>query len=161
MDLRFVDSTGSRISESWHAGSGGAVSIRPDLAGCSPYLMSQPFAYDSPPCPVEAGPEIEFVPQTEVTTKIAGGSEVQQHVIRQILAGIGPTRIDSVEVATDIDKAWRAPPGAVGIDVRSSEQDGFTHWQARTVASVFGRRSLELACRRSGTSGTTGTRPEG
>jgi hypothetical protein len=144
MDLRFVDSKGSRISESWHAGSGGAVSVRPDLAGCSPYLVSQPTTYDSPPCPIEAGSEIEFVPPTEVTTKIAGGSEVQQHVIRQILAGIGPTRIDSIEVATDIDKAWGAPPGAVGIDVWSSKPDGFTHWQARTVAHVFGRRSLEL-----------------
>jgi hypothetical protein len=144
MDLRFVDSKGSRISESWSAGSGGAVSIRPDLAGCSPYLVSQPTTYDSPPCPIEAGSEIEFVPPTEVTPKIAGGSEVQQHVIRQILAGLGPTRIDSVEVATDIDKAWRAPPGTVGIDVRSSKPDGFTQWQARTVAFVFATRSLEL-----------------
>jgi hypothetical protein len=144
VDIRFVDSKGSPISEGWSAGSTGSVWTRSDLAGCSPYLVSQPVTYDSPPCPIEAGPDIEFVPPTEVTPKIAGGSEVQQSVIHQILAGLGHTRIDSVEVATDIDKAWRAPPGAVGIDVRSAKPDGFTDWQARTLVSVFGRRSLEL-----------------
>jgi hypothetical protein len=144
MDLRFVDSKGGRISESWSSGSGGAVSVRPDLEGCSPYLVSRPMTHDSPPCPIEAGSDIDFVPPTKVTPTITGGTPAQRQVIRQILGGLGPTRIDSIEVATEMDKEWRAPPGAVGIDVRSPKPDGFTDWQARTVGFVFGRRSLEL-----------------
>jgi hypothetical protein len=50
-DLRFVDSDGNRISENWHALSGGSVWIRPDLDGCSPYLVSRPTTYKPPPCP--------------------------------------------------------------------------------------------------------------
>jgi hypothetical protein len=50
-DLRFVDSSGDRVSENWNAGSGGAVWIRKDLDGCSPYLVSRPVSYKPPPCP--------------------------------------------------------------------------------------------------------------
>jgi hypothetical protein len=50
-DLLFVDSEGSRIAENWHALSGGSVWVRPDLDGCSPYLVSRPVLYKPPPCP--------------------------------------------------------------------------------------------------------------
>jgi hypothetical protein len=50
-DLRFVDSDGNGIAENWHALSGGALWVRRDLDGCSPYLVSRPMTYKPPPCP--------------------------------------------------------------------------------------------------------------
>ncbi len=52
-DLRFVDSKGAGVSENWHAASGGAVWVRKDLDGCSPYLVSRPIGYTPPPCPAD------------------------------------------------------------------------------------------------------------
>jgi hypothetical protein len=50
-DLLFVDSEGNHFAENWHALSGGAVWVRADLDGCSPYLVSRPTTYKPPPCP--------------------------------------------------------------------------------------------------------------
>jgi hypothetical protein len=50
-DLRFVDSEGNPIAENWHALSTGAVWVRRDLDGCSPYLVSRSTTYKPPPCP--------------------------------------------------------------------------------------------------------------
>ena len=53
-DLRFVDSEGNRIAESWHALTTGSTWVRPDLEGCSPYLGSRSTSYKPPPCPIGA-----------------------------------------------------------------------------------------------------------
>ena len=50
-DLRIVDPSGGRVSENWNAGSGGAVWVRKDLEGCSPYRVSRPVTYEPPICP--------------------------------------------------------------------------------------------------------------
>jgi hypothetical protein len=55
-DLRIVDSKGGRVSENWNSGSGGAVWVRKDLEGCSPYIVSLPSSYEPPPCPSDQSP---------------------------------------------------------------------------------------------------------
>ena len=55
-DLRFVDSNGGLVSENWHGGSGGAVWVRKDLEGCSPYAFSRPVMLEPPQCPADQSP---------------------------------------------------------------------------------------------------------
>jgi hypothetical protein len=162
-DLRFVDSSGARVSENWHAGSGGAVWIRHELEGCSPYLVSGPTDYKPPPCPVEPGTNaelhVETVPPSKVTTTIIGGTPKQRTIIEETLAGLGPTQIHSVYVRAKVDQAWAgATPDSVGIDVKYKGTDGFTDWQSSIVGNVFGRRSLELGLQPVAVVGVNGDR---
>jgi hypothetical protein len=165
-DLRFVDPKGERISENWHAGSGGAVWIRRDLDGCSPYLVSRPVLYKPPPCPVGSQaseePEVETVPPAKLTTTIVGGTPKQREIIEQTLAGLGPTKIHSVWVRDKISEKWAGTaPESVGIDVKYKGTDGFTGWQAWVVANVFGRRSLEFGLQPVAVVGVNGDRSAG
>jgi hypothetical protein len=121
--------------------------IRPELAGCDPIprFGGPPTRPPRPPCPDdEADFHVETVAPSDVTTKIVGGTPKQQEVLRDLLSGIGPTRLESVEVSTDIEKAWGAPPNAVGFDVTTPKPDAYSSWQAWLVADAFGRLSLEL-----------------
>jgi hypothetical protein len=47
--IRVVDASGERVLEWYKTGSGGALSVRPGLQGCSP-LLAVGLA-DPPPCP--------------------------------------------------------------------------------------------------------------
>jgi hypothetical protein len=39
-----------------------------------------------------------------VTTKIVGGSSKQREILREILAGLGPTRLETVEIVPEPEK---------------------------------------------------------
>src|SRR6266540_3775 len=75
---------------------------------------------------------------------LVGGTPKQRAVLQEILSGLGPTRLESVEVVTDVEKAWGAPPDAVGFDAKARMADAYTHWQAWLVGDAFGQLSLEL-----------------
>lgn len=120
---------------------------RPELAGCDPIprFGGPPTRPPRPPCPAdETDFHVETVAPSNVTTKIVGGTPKQKAVLREILSGLGPTRLESVEVAADIEKAWGAPSNAVGFDVTTPKPDAYSSWQAWLVGDVFGRLSLEL-----------------
>ncbi len=120
---------------------------RPELAGCNPIpsIGGSPFKTPPPPCPSgKPDVQVETVAPSDVTTKIVGGTPKQKAVLREILSGLGPTRLDSVEVVADIEKEWRAPSNAVGIDSKALKPDSYSSWQAFLVGELFGRRSLEL-----------------
>jgi hypothetical protein len=145
---------------------GGAT--RWELQGCGPYFIGGPPGRKPPPCPVDSDEhssesvQIETVPPSKVTAKIIGGTPKQRTIIEEALAGLGPTRIDSVQVYDKIDQAWAgATPDSVGIDIRSSKPDEFTRWQAWQVANAFGRRSSLLGLQPIGFVGINGDRAGG
>jgi hypothetical protein len=120
---------------------------RPELAGCNPIpsIGGSPFKTPPPPCPSgKPDVQVETVAPSDVTAKIVGGTPKQKAVLREILSGLGPTRLDSVEVVADIEKEWGAPSNAVGIDSKALKPDSYSSWQAFLVGELFGRRSLEL-----------------
>jgi hypothetical protein len=165
-DLSIVDSDGARVAENWNAGSTGSVSVRGDLDGCSPYLVSRPVSHEPPPCPVDSKasdePEVDTVPPAKLTTTIVGATPKQREIIEQTLAGLGPTKIHSVWVRDKVSQKWvGAAPESVGIDIKYKGTDGFTGWQAWIVANVFGRRSLELGLQPVAVVGVNGDRSAG
>ena len=151
--------------------------IRPELAGCDPMPASAgpPHRRPPPPCPTDSGKdstdskkepsvsfEIEWVEPAKVTASIIGGTPKQRTIIEETLAGLGRTRIESVQIYDKVDQAWAgATPDSVGIDIRSSKPDEFTRWQAWQVANAFGRRSLLLGLQPIGFVGINGDRAAG
>jgi hypothetical protein len=79
----------------------------------------------------------------QVTTKIVGASPEQRRVLRQIMAGFGPTRVEAVELVEPEDD-MRAPPNGVALNVRAPRNDWLAQWHARLIGDVFYRRSSEL-----------------
>ena len=152
--VRVVDGKGRGV---WSWGVrpyGGSQWTRQDLEGCNPVVpLSAPMGSSPLSCPTvePAGSkentddvQIETVAPSDVTTRIVGGTPEQRAVLHEILVGIGPTRIESVELSTDIDKEWLAPEGAVGIDVTTAKPDGYSSFQASLVSFAFGGLSLDL-----------------
>jgi hypothetical protein len=124
---------------------------RPGLEGCDPIMDARgpgPRPANRPPpppCPSdEAEFHVESVAPSDVTTKIVGGTPKQQAVLQKILSGVGPTRLESVEIVTEIDKEWGAPPNAVGFESKAVQPDGYSYWQGQLVGDAFGELSLEL-----------------
>lgn len=150
--IEVVDAKGelawsSSLAVSEDGGGASSGFIRPELAGCdpTPRFGGPPTRPRRPPCPSD---EVDFhvttVAPSDVTTKIVGGTPKQREVLRDMLSGIGPTRLESVKVSTDIEKEWGAPPNAVGFDVTTPKPDAYSSWQAWLVGDAFGRLSLSL-----------------
>jgi hypothetical protein len=80
------------------------------------------------------------IPVDDVTTKIAGATPKQEDVLRKILAGIGGSDFEQLEVrATDDD------PASVDLVVPyQPEGDMHAQWEAWLVAHAFAARSKEL-----------------
>jgi hypothetical protein len=95
-----------------------------------------------------AGPgessDIAVVPPSKPTTLIVGGTPKQRDVLEEILSGLGLTRLESVEIVTDLEKDWGAPPDAVGYGAKTPHGDGYAHWQGEIAGEVFARRSVQL-----------------
>jgi hypothetical protein len=85
-----------------------------------------------------------MVPPSKPTTLIVGGTPKQRDVLEEILSGLGPTRLESVEIVTDLDKDWGAPPDAVGYGAKTPHGEGYGHWQGEIAGEVFARRSVQL-----------------
>jgi hypothetical protein len=143
-DAKLVWSYSLAVSEYGGASSWGYT--RPDLVGCDPIHESRgPRGNLPPPCPTdEAEFHVETVAPSDVTTKIVGGTPKQQGVLRKILSGLGPTRLESVEIVSDVEKGWGAPPNAVGFESKAVQPDGYSYWQGQLAGDAFGELSLEL-----------------
>jgi hypothetical protein len=84
------------------------------------------------------GSRIEVAAPSKPTTRIIGGTPKQVAVLRQILSGLGPNRLKSVELATD-DR------NGVSFEARvKRREDRYALWQAEVAGDVFARRSVEL-----------------
>lgn len=83
------------------------------------------------------------IPSAQVTTKIVGASPKQRRVLREIMAGFGPTTVEAVELVEPEDD-MRAPPNGVALNVKAPRNDSLAQWHARLIGDVFYRRSNEL-----------------
>ena len=79
-----------------------------------------------------------------IRTEIVGGSAEQRELLREILAGMGETRIEAIRIGKP-DKGWK-PFGEndVALAVTTAGQHDFrAEWEAWIVAGVFRDRSRE------------------
>jgi hypothetical protein len=89
-----------------------------------------------------SAPRIDVVRRSEPTTRIIGGTPRQRAVLREVLAGLGPSRILSIKIHKERHDGYPPGPG-VSFDARTTGER-YAFWQAETAARVFARRSLEL-----------------
>lgn len=143
--LKVVDGKGRPVLE-----QGAGYWVRADLADCSPYPMFGMLnAPPPPPCPAKDPQElrkisIETMPASEVTTAIVGASPKQRTVLRSILAGLGTSQIEAVEVRP-AGKEWpSADPQAVVVEPKLRDNSDRAQWEAELLAEAFAQRSREL-----------------
>jgi hypothetical protein len=80
---------------------------------------------------------------SEVTTKIVGASPKQESVLLEILAGLGPTHLETVEI-TEPGQVWRAAPDSVALILSATKKDTLALWHGYLLAQAFQERSREL-----------------
>jgi hypothetical protein len=129
---------------------GGAA--RWDLEGCSPFFRGGPPGRGPPPCPADSAKDsdsrsddlqVKTIPPSDVTTKIIGATPKQETILREILSGIGHTRVKTVEIA----KASRNMPGpahAVQLNIEVPPDDRVADWHMQLIAKAFREGSREL-----------------
>ena len=149
--LKVLDAEGKPALE-----TGGGHWMRKDLVSCGPYRSTLTYGLPvpppppPPPCPAEreqqrdAPVPVATPPRSGPTTKIVGASPKQASVLEEILAGLGPTKLDSIEITRPGDVWKTAPPGAVGIRIDGPNEDMLSIWHAWLVADAFEERSKEL-----------------
>jgi hypothetical protein len=102
------------------------------LAGCG---ASSYRAGDTP---------LEVVPPSPVTTKIVGATPKQREVLLEILRGLGPTRVASIEIS-GADPPWTgAPEGVLELDIAVPDFDRVADWHAELIAEAMRVRSHQL-----------------
>jgi hypothetical protein len=102
------------------------------LSGCGAARQSAPGAKDRTAAVASIDP-------SAVTTKILGGTTMQQKVLREVLAGIGPTSLEEVEIKGSPRKHL-----AVGLVVPHDVENVMAEWHAGLLAQGFAERSREL-----------------
>jgi hypothetical protein len=80
---------------------------------------------------------------SEVKTKIVGASPEQQRVLLEILAGLGPTHLETLEIV-EPEAGWGAAPDAVALIVSATKKDTLALWHGYLLAQAFQERSREL-----------------
>jgi hypothetical protein len=90
--------------------------------------------------PARGEVKVAKIPAADVTTKIVGASPKQEEVLREILAGIGGSEFEQLEV-----RATEEDPGSVDLVVPyQPEGDMHAQWEAWLVAHAFAAHSKEL-----------------
>jgi hypothetical protein len=79
----------------------------------------------------------------EVKTKIVGASPKQESVLLEILAGLGPTHLETVEI-TEPEHGWGAAPDAVALILSATKEDTLALWHGFLLAQAFQERSRDL-----------------
>jgi hypothetical protein len=101
-------------------------------------------ARQSAPATEVSAPVVATVDSSEVTTKIVGGTAMQQNVLREVLAGIGGDAFTEVEIQRP-EPAWGpSPADSVALVMPRSESDLRRQWLSWLVAHGFAQRSHEL-----------------
>lgn len=143
--VKVVDGKGKPVLE-----MGAGYWVRGDLTACSPYLTSLSTLAPPPPsCPAKDAKEprnvyVATIPSSDVTTKIVGASPKQRAVLRSILAGLGVSQIEAVEVRP-AGKEWpSADPQAVVVEPKLRDNSDRAQWEAELLAEAFAQRSREL-----------------
>jgi hypothetical protein len=103
------------------------------VAGCGP--ASDRAAGDVP---------VVSIPPSDVRTKILSASPEQEKVLLEILAGLGPTPLETVEVDASPEEGWGSEPNAVALLQRGPRRARLFAWHAWLVAHAFEWRSHEL-----------------
>lgn len=148
MYLKVFDTEGKPVLE-----TGGGSWVRKDLISCSPYhtfRLGFPDDPEPPPCPAEreqqrdAPVPVAAPPRSDSTTKIVGASPKQESVLRELLAGLGPTKLRSITIKSAGNEWKAAPPGSVGIRLEGADEEIVSIWHGWLVADAFDERSQEL-----------------
>jgi hypothetical protein len=106
-------------------------------AGCGAARQSAPATEGSTTVLATVDPSV-------VTTKIVGGTPMQQRVLREVLAGVGGDDFTEVEIRRP-DPAWGpSPADSVALVVAREESDLRRQWLSWLVAHGFAQRSHEL-----------------
>jgi len=101
-------------------------------------------ARQSAPATEGSATVVATVDPSEVTTKIVGGTPMQQNVLREVLAGIGGDALTEVEIQRP-EPAWGpSPADSVALVVPRNESDLRRQWLSWLVAHGFAQRSHEL-----------------
>lgn len=81
---------------------------------------------------------------SEVKTTIIGASPKQRAILLEILAGLGPTPIATIEVV-DAERNWEgAAKDAVELRALAANEDRLASWHAELIAEALRVRSHEL-----------------
>jgi hypothetical protein len=82
----------------------------------------------------EAGADapVVSIPSSEVDTPIVGGSPEQHAALREILAGIGPTSIERIEI-----EAFGDDEIAISFSIAGGRKNLRGEWEAWLVAGIF------------------------
>jgi CheY-like chemotaxis protein len=79
----------------------------------------------------------------KVTTRIGGATPQQRTVLTQILAGLGETPVEAVELV-EPEKDMGGPPDAIAMNIQIPGDDRMANWHADLIADAFRQRSQEL-----------------
>jgi hypothetical protein len=106
------------------------------VAACGTTTSSAPPADDARPTATASAP---------VTTKIKGATPKQETILREILAGLGPTVLDEIRVAP-AGKDWSPlRPNSVVLQIEYRDaKEGRGYWEAALLANAFATRSRIL-----------------
>lgn len=107
-----------------------AFAVTALVVGCGPARDSASGGGDT---------SVVSISPSDVTTNIVGGTPMQQKVLREVLAGLGPTSLEEVEI-----KGSPRKPLAVGLVVPHDVENVIAEWHAGLLAQGFAERSREL-----------------
>src|SRR6266540_1075206 len=99
------------------------------VAGCGTAASGPPVG--------GAAPAVGSISPSDVTTKIVGGTPMQQKVMREVLAGLGPTTLTEVEIQ-------ESEPSSVLLVVPHDQENVLAEWQSWLLAQAFAQRSRQL-----------------
>jgi hypothetical protein len=101
------------------------------LVGCGPARQSG--------APASEAPVIASIDPNDVTTKIVGATPKQETILREVLAGLGPSLLEEVEIRPAPRK-----PQAVSLVVPHDVENAMVEWHSGLLVQGFAERSREL-----------------
>lgn len=111
-----------------------AVAVAMALVGCGP--ASERKARPD-------GARLASFSPEQVTTRIVGATPEQRQVLTEILAGLGPTPLPPIEIASAEPNWEGAAPNSVELKVATDDTEWLANWHAKVVAQAFRVRSQE------------------
>ncbi len=109
------------------------VAVALVCVGCGPATKSER--------PADA--RLVSIQPSQVATEIVGASPEQERVLLEILAGLGPTPLQTVEVV-EPEEGWSDAPDAVALKVSTTKNDTLALWHGFLLGQAFQERSSEL-----------------
>src|SRR5437879_4744491 len=77
--------------------------------------------------PADGTPRVGSISPSDVTTRIVGGTPLQQKVLREVIAGLGPTGFREVEIQ-------KSEPSSILLVVPHDRDNVLAEWQSWLLA---------------------------